>query len=84
MIKIVIFTHFKNCKSKRDYLCLILVFSNFGTNFNVRLSYLFLKTSAMEGLDGNLSLVREINTNDITKIITTYCVKNNLPRKVTN
>ena len=52
------------------------VFSNFLTNFNVRTSNLFLKTSTMESLDGNLSLVRKINTNDITKIITTYCVQN--------
>ena len=37
----------------------------------------------MERLDGNLSLVRKINTNSITKIITTYCNENELPRDVT-
>ena len=65
---------FKNWRSKRAFLCLMSVFSNFLTNFNVGSPYLFLKTSAMESLDGNLSLVRKINTNDITEIIAIYCV----------
>ena len=50
---------FKNWRSKRAFLCLMPIFSNFLTNFDVRSPYLFLKTSAME------SLVRKINTNDI-------------------
>ena len=56
---------FKNWRSKRAFLCLMSVFSNFLTNFNVRSQYFYLKTSAMESLDENLSLVRKINTNDI-------------------
>ena len=42
---------------------------NLFKSFNARSLYLFFKTSAMESLDENLSLVRKINTNDITKII---------------
>ena len=63
---------FKNWRSKRAFLCIMSVFSNFLTNFNVRSPYLFLKTSAMECLGGNLSLVRKINTNNITKICFDY------------
>ena len=66
---------FKNWRSKKAFLCLISVFLNFLINFNVWLPYLFLKTSVVESLDGNLSLVRKINTNYVTKIITTYCVQ---------
>ena len=69
---------FKNWRSKSAFLCLMSVFSNFLPNFNVQSPYLFLKTSAIENLDGNLSLVRKINTNPITKILTTYCVENDL------
>ena len=43
------------------------VFSNFVTNFKILSPYLFLKTSAIESFDGKLSLVRNINTKDITK-----------------
>ena len=56
------------------------VFSNFLTNFNVRSPYLCPKTSAMEILDTNLSLVIKGNTKDIAKTITTYCVENDLLR----
>ena len=72
---------FRNWRSKRAFLCSMTVFSNFQTTFNVQSPYLFLKTSAVESLDGNLSLVRKINTNNIRKIkrLTalrpTYCVK---------
>ena len=48
---------FKNWRSKRAFLCLMSVFSNFGTNLNVLLPYIFLKILAIESLDGNLSLV---------------------------
>ena len=68
---------FKNWRSKRAFLCLIFFFFNFPTTFNVQSPYLFLKTSAMESLGGNQSLVRKIN-NNITKVITSYCVEINL------
>ena len=71
---------FKKWRSKRAFLCLMSVFSNFLTSFNVRSPYRLLNTSAMESLDGNLRLLRKINIKDITKIITTYCVENDLQR----
>ena len=58
---------FKNWRYKRAFLRSTFVFSTFLTNFNVWSPYLFPITSAMESLDGNLSLVRKINNNDITK-----------------
>ena len=54
------------------------VFSNFLTNFNVQLPYLSLKTFAMESFDGNLNLVRKIDTKNIKNIITTYCIEKGL------
>ena len=51
---------FKNWRSKRAFFLNKL--SNFLNNFKVWSSYLFLKTSAMESLDGNL-----------IKIITSSC-----------
>ena len=71
---------FINWRSKKAFLCLMSVFLNFQTNFNVRSLYLFFKASAVESLDGNLSLVRKINTNDITKILMAYFIENDLLR----
>ena len=45
---------FKNWRTKRGFLCLMFVFSNFLTNFDVQSPYLFLNTSAMENIDENL------------------------------
>ena len=48
------------------------IFSNILTNFKVLSPYLFLKTSAIENFDGKRSLVRNINTKDITNSRTSY------------
>ena len=64
---IMIFTNFMNWRSRKAFLCLISVFSNFLTNFKILSPYLFLKTSAIESFDGKRSLLRNINTKDITK-----------------
>ena len=58
---------FRNWKSGSAVLCLISVFSNFLTNFKILSPYIFLKTSAIESFHGKRSLVRNINTKNITK-----------------
>ena len=55
---------FRNSRSRRAFLSLISVFSNFLTNFKILSPYLFLRTSAIESFNGKQSLVRNINTND--------------------
>ena len=64
---IMIFTIFRNWRSRKAFLCLISVFSTFPTNFKILSPYLFLKTSAIESFDGKRSLVRNIITKDVTK-----------------
>ena len=65
---------FKNWRSKRAFQSWMSVFSNFLTNSNVGLPYLFLKTSATESLSENLrkkkgvwtlKLVRKFEKTDI-------------------
>ena len=58
---------FRNWRSRGAFLCLISVFSNLLTNFKILSAYLFPKTSAIESFDVKRSLVRNINTEDITK-----------------
>ena len=61
---------FRKWRTRKAFLFLISVFSNFLTNFKILSPYLFLKTSAIESFDGKRSLIRNINTKDITKNVT--------------
>ena len=70
--------------SRRAFLCLISVYSNFLTNLKLLSPYLFLRASAIERFDGKRSLVRYINTKDITNSIRSYRAISNLLRYVTD
>ena len=57
----------RNWRSRGASLFLMSIFSNFLPNFKILSPYFFLKFSAIESVNGKRSLLRNINTKDITK-----------------
>ena len=66
---------FRNWRSRRSFLRLISLFSNFLTNFKILSPYLFFRTSAIERFVGKRSPVWNINTKHIATVVSRKLTK---------